>query len=216
MSMNENICYIVGAAPIGDCLPKPEPGDYLIAADGGYATLHELGLEPDFVMGDFDSLGAPPEHPNVETHSVIKDDTDLMLAVRWALEQGWRRFRIYGALGGKRMDQTLASLQTLRFLRENGARGTLIGDGWNVTLAQNEVLRFPKEAAGWLSIFVSGDRAEGVTLKGLKYELSGAELTCAFPIGVSNEFIGTEAEIAVGSGSLFVLWQGEIFPEVIE
>ena len=118
MSMNEHICYIVGAAPLDGRLPKPEEGDYLIAADAGYAALRASGLEPDFVMGDFDSLGAPPEHPNVETHSVIKDDTDLMLAVRWALEQGWRKFRIYGALGGKRLDQTLASLQTLRFWRK--------------------------------------------------------------------------------------------------
>ena len=215
MSMKEQICYIVGAAALDGRLPKPEPGDYLIAADAGYAALRASGLEPDFVMGDFDSLGAPPEHPNVETHSVIKDDTDLMLAVRWALARGWRRFRIYGALGGKRLDQTLASLQTLRFLAENGARGLLVGDGWNVLLLQNGSLRFPREAAGWLSLFTSGDRAGGVTLRGLKYELTDAELTCTFPLGVSNEFLGTEATISVRKGSVFVLWQGELLPEVI-
>ena len=214
--MKEHICYIVGAAPLGDVLPHPQPGDYLIAADAGYASLEAAGLEPDFVMGDFDSLGAAPEHPNVETHSVIKDDTDLMLAVRWALEQGWRRFRIYGALGGKRLDQTLASLQTLRFLKEHGADGLLIGDGWNVALLQNGALRFPAAAEGWLSLFTSGDRAEGVTLRGLKYELTGAELTCAFPLGVSNEFLGRSATISVEKGSLFVLWQGGLLPEVLE
>ena len=214
--MKEHICYIVGAAPLGDALPDPQAGDYLIAADAGYASLEAAGLEPDFVMGDFDSLGAAPEHPNVETHSVIKDDTDLMLAVRWALEQGWRRFRIYGALGGKRLDQTLASLQTLRFLKEHGADGLLIGDGWNVALLQNGALRFPAEAEGWLSLFTSGDRAEGVTLRGLKYELTGAELTCTFPLGVSNEFLGRTATIFVEKGSLFVLWQGALLPEVLE
>ena len=214
--MKEHICYIVGAAPLGDALPKPLPGDYLIAADAGYAALKNAGLEPDFVMGDFDSLGAAPAHPNVETHSVIKDDTDLMLAVRWALAQGWRRFRIYGALGGKRLDQTLASLQTLRFLKENDADGLLVGDGWNVKLLQNGVLRFPAEAKGWLSLFTSGDKAEGVTLRGLKYELTEAELTCTFPLGVSNEFLGRSATISVEKGSLFVLWQGELLPEVLE
>lgn len=215
MTMNEHICYIVGAAPLDGRLPKPEEGDYLIAADAGYASLKAAGLEPDFVMGDFDSLGAAPEHPNVETHSVIKDDTDLMLAVRWALSQGWRKFRIYGALGGKRLDQTLASLQTLRFLKEHGADGLLIGDGWNVMLLQNSAIRFPAEAAGWLSLFTSGDKAEGVTLRGLKYELTDAALTCTFPLGVSNEFLGTEAVISVKNGSLFVLWQGDLLPEVI-
>ena len=98
---------------------------------------------------------------------------------------------------------------------ENGADGLLVGDGWNVKLLQNGVLRFPAEAKGWLSLFTSGDKAEGVTLRGLKYELTGAELTCTFPLGVSNEFLGRSATISVEKGSLFVLWQGELLPEVI-
>ena len=78
----ENICYIVGAASLDGVRLSPRPGDYVIAADGGYRTLKARGIEPDFVMGDFDSLGYRPDHPNVETHPVMKDDTDLGLAVR--------------------------------------------------------------------------------------------------------------------------------------
>ena len=211
----DHTCYIVGAAPLGAAVPRPEDGDLLIAVDAGFASLERLGLRSDRVMGDFDSLGHVPDHPDVETHSPIKDDTDLMLAVRWALAQGWRRFRIYGALGGKRLDMTLASLQTLRFLAEHGAKGLLVGDGWNVTLLQNGALRFPKEAQGWLSVFCSGDRARGVTLRGLKYTAEGAELTCAFPLGVSNEFLGAEALVQVADGSIFVLWQGDALPEEV-
>ena len=146
-------------------------------------------------------------------HSPIKDDTDLLLAIRWAMERGWRRFVIYGALGGARLDQTVASFQTLRFLAEHGARGRLVGDGWNVTLLQNAALRFPPAASGWLSLFVSGDAARGVTLRGLKYELTGAALTCGLPLGVSNEFLGREALVRVEDGALFVLWQGDVLPE---
>mgnify|MGYP001405514788 FL=1 len=72
----ENICYIVGAASLDGVRLSPRPGDYVIAADGGYRTLKARGIEPDFVMGDFDSLGYRPDHPNVETHPVMKDDTD--------------------------------------------------------------------------------------------------------------------------------------------
>ena len=208
----EPVCYIVGAAPTG-ALPSPREGDFLIAADKGYEALRAAGIAPDLIMGDFDSLGYTPEGENVLSHSPIKDDTDLMLAVRWAMARGWRRFVIYGALGGKRLDQTVASFQTLRFLAEHGATGRLVGDGWNVTLLQNAALRFPASAAGWLSVFVSGDTARGVTLRGLKYELTDAALTCAMPLGVSNEFLGKEARISVADGALFVLWQGDILPD---
>lgn len=90
----ENTCYIVGAASLDGVRLSPRPGDYVIAADGGYRSLKARGIEPDFVMGDFDSLGYRPDHPNVETHPVMKDDTDLGLAVRWALAHGYRRLEI--------------------------------------------------------------------------------------------------------------------------
>ena len=104
----ENTCYIVGAASLEGVRLSPCAGDYIIAADGGYRSLRARGIEPDFVMGDFDSLGYRPEHPNVETHPVMKDDTDLGLAVRWALAHGYRRLVMAGALGG-RIDQTIVS-----------------------------------------------------------------------------------------------------------
>ena len=208
----ESICYIVGAAPT-EALPEVREGDFLIAADRGYDALRRAGIAPDLIMGDFDSLGYTPEGENVLPHSPIKDDTDLLLAIRWAMERGWRRFVIYGALGGRRLDQTVASFQTLRFLADHGAKGRLVGDGWNVALLQNAALRFPETASGWLSLFVSGEEARGVTLRGLKYELTDAALTCGMPLGVSNEFLGCEARIAVADGVLFVLWQGDVLPE---
>ena len=97
----ENTCYIVGAASLEGVRLSPCAGDYIIAADGGYRSLRARGIEPDFVMGDFDSLGYRPDHPNVETHPVMKDDTDLGLAVRWALGHGYRRLVMAGALGGR-------------------------------------------------------------------------------------------------------------------
>ena len=131
----ENTCYIVGAASLDGVRLSPRPGDYVIAADGGYRSLKDRGIEPDFVMGDFDSLGYRPDHPNVETHPVMKDDTDLGLAVRWALAHGYRRLVMAGALGG-RLDQTIASLQTLRGLTDAGAQGWLRGLLYEITDAE--------------------------------------------------------------------------------
>lgn len=211
----ENTCYIVGAASLDGVRLSPCAGDYIIAADGGYRSLRARGIEPDFVMGDFDSLGYRPEHPNVETHPVMKDDTDLGLAVRWALAHGYRRLVMAGALGG-RIDQTVASFQTLRGLTDAGAQGWLIGCGWVVTAVQNGTLTFPAGMEGTVSVFSSGDAARGVTLRGLLYEVTDAALTCAMPLGVSNSFTDARAEVRVTDGTVFVLWQGDALPDGLE
>ena len=193
-------------------LASPMPGN---PEDYTAAALKARGIEPDFVMGDFDSLGYRPDHPNVETHPVMKDDTDLGLAVRWALAHGYRRLVMAGALGG-RLDQTIASLQTLRGLTDAGAQGWLIGCGWVVTAVQNGTLAFPAGMEGTVSVFSSGDAARGVTLRGLLYEITDAELRCAMPLGVSNSFTGAAATVRVTDGTVFVLWQGNALPDGLE
>ena len=77
----KNTCYIVGAGSFDGMTVLPQPGDLVIAADGGYTYLKELGIEPDVLLGDFDSLSLVPEHEHLVRHSPIKDDTDMALAV---------------------------------------------------------------------------------------------------------------------------------------
>ena len=209
------VCYIVGAAPLDGRLPEPREGDLLIAADAGYTALQESGIVADLVIGDFDSLGAPPAHPNVIPHSPIKDDTDTILAIRYAMERGYRDFALYGALGGKRLDLSVASFQTLQFLHAHGARGLLVGGGWNVALLERGTMRFPAEARGRFAMFCAGAPCTGVTLPGFSYTMENGTVSGAFPIGVSNAFIGKAAEVTVRNGMLYVLWQGEARPEEV-
>ena len=211
-------CWIFGSGVIGcyDNYNVPS-GAYVIAADGGYSHLKRLGITPDFILGDFDSLTETlPDSCDIYRADVRKDDTDMMLAVRWALSHGYRRLALYGGLGGARLDHTLANLQTLRYIADHGALGWLTGEGWVVTAVRNGALRFGAEARGFLSVFCSGDTARGVTLRGLKYELEDAALTCGVPLGVSNEFLGKPALVRVADGCLFVLWQGEAAPEAAD
>jgi len=205
----EKLCYIVGAMPVSELkLPGREEA-LLIAADAGYGTLRRMGISPDLVVGDFDSLGGVPEHPHVIRHPVEKDDTDTLLAARLGLEQGCRTFVIYGGLGGL-LDHTWANCQTLLWLAERGARGYLLGeDGQCVTALKDEVLFFGPGHIGRISVFAAGERAEGVSLRGLQYPLEGAQLVSSFPLGVSNAFTGAAAEVAVEDGSLLVMWQQE-------
>ena len=125
-------CVIFCAAGF-DGLARPiGPDAYVIAADGGLRHTENLGLTPNAVLGDFDSLGYTPKGAGV--FPVEKDDTDAMLAVRLGLERGCDEFLLYGSLDGPRLDHTVANFQTLQFLADHGAVGYLIGSTTIVTV----------------------------------------------------------------------------------
>ena len=142
-------------------------------------------------------------------YPVEKDDTDAMLAVRLGLSQGCREFFLYGALDGPRLDHTVANFQTLAFLCEHGARGWLIGKDSVITVASEETLHFSPEFTGILSLFCLGAPIEDLSIRGLKYPLEHGRLSPAFPLAVSNAFLGAEAEVSVGSGLLLAMWDRE-------
>ena len=206
--MAERVCFIVGGGELDPSLRlAPEAGDLLIAADAGLAAVDAMGLVPDLVIGDFDSLGEAPRGDNVVVLPRVKDDTDTAAAVKAGLSRGYRRFALYGGTGG-RLAHTLANLQLLHGLSARACRGFLIGGGTVCTAVTDGELRFPAGLAGYLSVFCSGAPARGVTLSGLKYPLDRADLTAAYPLGVSNEFTGESARVSVERGTLLVLWQG--------
>ena len=202
------VCFIVGAGVIDpDLRLSPAPGDLLIAADGGLPAVERMGLVPDLVIGDFDSLGRTPTHPNTIVLPTEKDDTDMAAAVKLGLERGYRRFALYGGTGG-RLAHTLANLQLLDGLAPQNCRGFLVGEGTVATALCSDTLSFPAHMSGYLSLFCHSGHASGVTLTGLKYPLTDATLTSDVPLGVSNEFTGVPAQVSVRSGVLLALWQG--------
>jgi len=200
-------CYIAGAGEFVDSI-LPEDGDFIIAADAGYKSLTSRGIVPDLVVGDFDSLGEAPDHPNVLQSPIEKDDTDMMLAVKQGLERGYNLFTINGGLGG-RIDQTLANIQILAYLAENDSFGTLLGiDTCVIAIKGGEVdLSVDKTIGKKISVFSHGEKTEGVTLKGLKYPLENETITNTYPIGISNEFVDEEVVISVDNGTLIIMWE---------
>ena len=103
------------------------------------------------------------------------------------------------------MDHTLANVQLLCGLVEQGGQGMLVGPGMTVTAVHNGTLELEGETGRTLSIFCWGEPAHGVTLEGLKYPLQGATMTAQVPLGVSNEFLGGPARITVERGTLVVM-----------
>lgn len=201
-------CYIFCAGACRSFAQTVEDDALIIAADGGVKHLAAFGLTADCVLGDFDSLGYIPEGARV--FPVKKDDTDAMLAVRHGLAEGCRRFYLYGALEGKRLDHTVANFQLLQFLADHGAEGYLVGEDQIVTLVQNGSAVFRGE--GLFSAFCMGADARGVSLTGMEYPLENGVLTAGFPLGVSNHIM-KEATVSVESGSLLLIYDRKIgFP----
>ena len=203
-----NICYIVGAMSLTpDLRPYPVQGDYVIAADRGFDSLMAYGVKPDLAVGDFDSLGHRPSHPNVIQLPAEKDDTDMVYAIRKGLELGYRRFILLGGVGG-RLEHTLGNLQLLDWLTRHRAQGFLAGEKTVATCIRDGMsLTFPPSMSGYLSVFCNSGTAEGVDLSGLKYPLAGYILTGDFPLGVSNQFLDGPASVSVGKGSLLLIWE---------
>ena len=207
MQCENRICYVVGAMSLSLSLrPCPAPGDYVIAADRGYDSLMAYGVTPDLVVGDFDSLGEVPNHPNVIQLPAEKDDTDMVFALRQGLDLGYRRFVMLGGVGG-RLEHTLGNLQLLDWLASQGAQGFLAGEKTVATAVRNGTLTFPAAMSGYLSVLCNSGTARGVTLRGLKYPLERYTMTGSFPLGVSNQFLGQPASVSVEDGCLLLLWE---------
>ncbi len=208
----ETICFIVGAGPweeAGFSCFEPKPGDYVIAADGGLKHLEKSGIQPDMIVGDFDTLGYEPDHGNVVRLQREKDWTDTFVAMEKGVEQGCKTFVFYGCLGGK-LEHTVANLQHLSWLAGWNLTGWMTdGRIWATAVSGDGAkpghLALPARDRGMVSVFCMGDRAEGVSIRGLKYGLQDGELSGSFPLGVSNEFVGEKAEISVKKGVLLVM-----------
>lgn len=177
---------------------------YVICADKGQALAQALGVKADMVIGDFDSLGYVPDSDNVKVFPVEKDDTDLMLAVKQALDMGFVEFDIYGATGG-RLDHMIGNIQCLDLLLEKGARGQIISDNEYVTLYKSGHYSIPRREGFTLSLFAYSPKVSGLTVKGTKYTAENAVLTNASTLGVSNEFLSCDAEISFNEGTLLVI-----------
>ena len=214
MSENRGICYIFGAMNPGELSLTRGPADLVIAADAGLTRLAPLGLAPDLIVGDFDSLHRIPtgKEGQIVVHPIEKDDTDTLLAVKEGLSRGYNDFVIAGGLGG-RLDHTLANLQTLVWLATSPPKGKnhgyLIGEGQIIALLSDERVHFHAGHRGILSLFCIGDHAT-VSIDGLKYPLDRYPMTPAFPIGVSNEFTGRESEITVEDGLVWMILDGDL------
>ena len=184
------------------------PDDFLIAADGGTRHILALGLTPAVLIGDLDSLSSEDRrfldragtkiHPSPRN----KNETDFELALRFAVEAGYRQLRVVAALGG-RLDQTLGNLALLTdpLLAGLDIRAE---DGIQEAFFIRDTCRLQGTPGDLVSLIPWGGEVTGVTTTGLRWPLSGEVLQPYRTRGISNELQDESASVLITAGLLLV------------
>jgi len=184
---------------------------WIIAADGGASNCAKLGIVPHTIIGDFDSLdpleveALEKKGANVIRHPAHKDETDLELALSYAIQQGSSEIVIYGALGA-RMDMTLANLMLLTHPTYKHSRLSLVDGNQEVRiLREGQRIQLYGKPGDTISLIPLSPTASGITTQDLEYALSEGTLTLGSPRGVSNVMLGELCHISLGEGILAVV-----------
>ncbi len=200
---------IVGALQLNDySFLKESNADCFVACDGGYKGFLKMKMEPDLFVGDFDTLDKDSiSHPKkMIILPVMKDDTDVLYAVKELLSKGYDTFEFYGCLGGK-IEHTIANIQVLAYLVKNNAKGYLFSENNQIVvhMIHNSCIRFKPLKSGFLSVFSYNGLSKGVDIENFMYTLKDAELSSDVPLGISNQFISKEGRICVQDGTLLLV-----------
>lgn len=201
-------CVIIGSAPIAvpeSLKRRIQPEDFILCADGGVAAASRMNLQPNLIIGDFDSYsGSFPDQTEVIRLPVHKDDTDLMYSIKEALRRGFTEFLLLGATGG-RLDHTLASISALQYLADHGAYGVLADEKNEVRLYRKGSFLIQGRCGELLSVFPWGTPSCNVTYEQLEYPLDHQDLYSSEPTGVSNCMLADQVRIHVHKGPILVV-----------
>lgn len=185
--------------------------DLIISADGGAQHCIRIGLIPNVVIGDMDSI-APSlvedlKSQNVQfiTYPRDKNETDLELALSYAVQKGVDQILFQGLLGG-RLDQSLANL--LLLTRDEWKHVDLVvsqGPDIAYLMRDEKKISLRGKPGDLVSLIPVSETVTGVTAQGLRWKLENVDLVIGNTLSVSNEMIGSSAWVKIGSGKLYLI-----------
>lgn len=185
-----------------------ESSELIICADGGAAHLRAMGITPDVMMGDFDSItDADKKFFQKKAVRILgfpsrKNHTDSELCVNWAVENGASDITLLAATGS-RLDHTLANIFLLKKLAKQQIPARIINPN-NEIHAVLDSIELRGKPGDLLSVIPVTETACGVTLKGLEYPLDHVTIPMGSSLGISNVFKSNNAVISVKKGILIV------------
>ena len=184
--------------------------DIIIAVDKGLESIEYCSLQPNYIVGDFDSVKNEILEKYKQSKSKIiqlnpeKDLTDTHTAINLATELKSDNITLIGAIGS-RIDHTLANIHILKIAIENEIKIRIINQNNEITLIDKNIKIKKDEHYKYISLIPLTTKVEGVTLKGFKYLLNDDTLYIGDSLGVSNEQINEIAEIQIKKGILILI-----------
>lgn len=189
-----------------------EDADLVIAADGGANSLDRLGVRPNLLVGDLDSIDLllldrlEAGGTRVERHPIDKEASDTELAVAAAFDAGAGAVVVLGAMGGARIDHEIANLLLLADASLAGRDIRVVRGGTQVRpLHAGERIGLAGEVGDLVTLLPVGGAAGGVTTEGLRWPLVAATLEMGRSRGLSNEVIAAPASVQISNGTLLVV-----------
>jgi len=209
---HKTIIFANGDPPTANDIARCwRPGDRIVAADGGARHALALGLTPQIVVGDMDSVDEETRRQldrqkcRLVRHPAEKDETDLELALLLAADEGAAEIFILGALGG-RLDQLLANVLLLTLPQLDGLSVRLITDNQQAFVVRGgEQTAVAGQVGDTLSLIPLIGDAQGVYTQGLKWPLTGDTLRAGPARGVSNVIVAAPAHVQLARGLLLVV-----------
>nr|WP_297573007.1 thiamine diphosphokinase [uncultured Peptostreptococcus sp.] len=184
--------------------------ELIIAVDGGANHLYKMGIMPNYILGDLDSIDEEIRKYYESSEVVFKkfptkkDETDAELAVWLVEEGGLLGIDIYGALGG-RIDHELANIQLLYYILERGMYPRIISENEEIYILKNDEMNLKGNIGDIVSIIpIMGD-ARGITLANMEYSVEELDLKYSITRGISNVMEAEEAFINVRDGCMLVV-----------
>jgi len=185
--------------------------DLLIAADGGGRHCLEAGCAPQVIIGDLDSIAQSELQELVSlgtevlTHPVRKNETDLELAIGYAMKKGVKEIIILSALGG-RWDHTLGNIMLLASTRFEPTRIRIIDHNQEIDLIRaGDIHVITGNPGDIVSLIPVHNTVVGVTTSGLEYKLNGNALVFGATLSLSNTLNSKQATVAIEEGLLICI-----------
>jgi thiamine pyrophosphokinase len=203
---------VIADAPAADLVPYTaliQDAELRVAADGGARHFLQAELLPHVAIGDFDSLPGSllaeleVRGVRLERYPIHKDETDLELALLYAVAHGAQHIVVLAALGG-RPDQHLANLQLLTHPALERIDVRMLHNGWEV-FATHGIARLAGAPGQTVSLLPMSERVEGIVTENLYYPLRDEPLILGPARGVSNVMTAEYATVTIRSGVLLVM-----------
>lgn len=210
--MCKKACIITGGELSGQLITaylEKHPENLCIVVDGALEVTHPLGIKPDYIVGDFDTVNQELlefyENEIILRHPPEKDQTDTELAIETALKSGCSQLVFFGATGS-RLDHSLGNVFLLENLLKRGITAEIRNDNNRLYLKNQSFVLNRKETVGdFFSLLPLTETVENVTLCGFKYPVKNLTFYRENTLGISNEITEEEAKVEFSKGIFIVV-----------